>query len=746
MKKLAVISGGCLLAFIVLMAGAGFWIKGHMGEITRRLTGMEMRFSSLGLSYFPMPTIVMANLSVKAGNNSVSVPTVRLYPDLGKILSGQIQFKKAVFEKPLFVVGSLDATSAGATGGTAAQGAPLSTDRIPTKIVMLNQARLVLKAARGDTVLPVSLTAKAEKVGQGLFVQLKNASIDEIGLKFVGDMRIESFAPLRLKVDATQGTFNPTAVKDFLLKFGYLSDQAAAQIPTIRNMDCSGLQFTFDAGSGDLELAADNLNLDKIQFHKLGVKLSDGGTFAVRCSEGTVDAGSVFNWLQQNPQGEKVLQNALSSAKLKTLIPEGNIRLSSLQFSGRRRGAEDPAGALAVDGSLQTKIQGLVLHLVAENGEKQNLTIGQLDATVTLQQGKPTVRIDSLNFNSSKGGNGSITGLIPIPLDLKRMSLRTAIDSLNIFDTTVNLHLAKAGRPKAAFDLSLTSPSFKLAADGVAFIPASKQTDLDLKLRELHIAGPASDAPSPPSKAEPAIDRHFDLSAIQGRKVSAVTFIKHCWLGDLTKLNDVNLQFKSGNDRALLNATMRISGINLGVTAVALPPDRLVTTIETRGTDVDLTSLIACFSTELPVFLSGRLYLVGSFSTQGNSVQSMINAAQGSVTVTVIRASVRRLSSLDPRLGFLLDILRAAHLNSDSADSISFSRGVVSANLKDGRIIIDSFSLIGPLLRTWGSGEFTIKKQHLKLTGSLKTALGVSTAYNIDRFLKREKNDGSSTS
>lgn len=577
---------------------------------------------------------------------------------------------------------------------------------MPAGIIMINRSRLLLESAQGNTVLPVSVTAQAEEVDQSLAVQLKNASIDEIGLKFTGNMNIASFAPLKLNANAIKGTLNPSTVRDFLVKFGYLNNKTAANIPSIKNLAFGKMQLAIDTASGSINLSADNINVDQMGFQKVVIKLTKGGDFSVHCSKGIVDLRSAYGWLQQNPKGEKTLAGILSHANLKVLTA-----------------------------------QGLVLHLVDANGAEQNFTIGQLNTKITVKHSRPSIRVEKLKFNSSRGGKGSIRAVISIPVNLKQISLQSSIKALDIFGTTLDLHINKAGQPKSAFNLALTSPSSKIAATGVAYIPGRDKSDLDVRLTSLHIAGSTAKSRQQPlqAKNKTALEQHFNLSAVKNRTFSATGFIKNCQIENFTSLQDVKLQLKSEHNKTMLHGSMRIGGINLIVAAVTSQPHQLITSVDIRGSDVDLTSVIACFSRELPAYLTGRLYVSGSFSAAGNTLQSIINTAKGSVTVTLSRPEVLRLSGLDPRLSFFLDILRAAGISSDQEDSITFRRGVISANQEKGRIVIDSFSLIGPLLSARGTGEFTIKGRHLKLSGNVKTALGVTTDLNIDRILTKKE-------
>ena len=106
----------------------------------------------------------------------------------------------------------------------------LTTGSIPTQMVaglVVNAGKMFLKA-RDASVQPVTFAVAMEEVKkkeQNISVKLQKFSIDEIGLKFAGDISISSFSPLKIKVDAPEAAINPEAVKDFLVKFGFIQEE-----------------------------------------------------------------------------------------------------------------------------------------------------------------------------------------------------------------------------------------------------------------------------------------------------------------------------------------------------------------------------------------------------------------------------------------------------------------------------------------------------------------------------------------
>ena len=719
MKKALIIVSCCLMMTVIFIFGAGLWIKAHMGEIANQLIGMNIRFENLDFHYLPLPVMVLTDLELEHGQNTVKVPSVELYPDIKEIFTGQIQVRRAILEKPLVLAKATDS-------------GPFSPAAIPVETLVVNRGRLVLATAKG-TAPPLSVTADMEKTGQGISIQVKNASVDEIGLKFAGVITVSSFSPLSLKIYATEGSFDLTALKDFLVKFGYLKQDTAVQVPRIQSLECKGLRLALDAGTGKIHLASESLGFDKNQLHGVVIDLSNRGPYELSFSQGLLDTGSIYGWLIENPKIKEVLDGLLAKAKLKGFSTNGNIRLSSLKMK-RSQGVKGD-----IDGSFDLKANDLLLHVVAQNGEKQSFTISELEAKVTIEKGKPSIQVGCLAFRSSRGGNAKIEGSFALPLDFKGIELEGSFDSVRIFDTNIDLDISKGKEKKLTFDFLLSSPSLEVLAKGLVYVPRPKKTDFEARLTEFRITniGPQEGISNPKDRKQRSED--FDFTLIKDKKVSAKASVQTFRFNYSPELEDVDVIMQCVNNKAILSGTARFCNAGLIVDAVLTPPSELVTQVEAKGVDLDLTSLIACFSRELPVFLTGRVYLYATLSARGDNPQSLLDTANGEMTLTVTGCSVYRLSNLDPRLGFLLDILRVAGVNLPKEDTVTFDKGVIRASLQKGRLLVNSFSLTGPLVSAWGSGDFTMADKRLRLSGQVRTALGITRTLAIDRVLKKRK-------
>ncbi|NIA10383.1 MAG: hypothetical protein GWP10_11815 [Nitrospiraceae bacterium] len=722
MKKLLIIVSCCFVMAAIFIFGVGLWVKTNIGEITSQLTGMDIQFKDLDFHYSPLPVIVLTDLQLEHGQNTVKVPSVKLYPDIKGIFTGQIQVKRAVLEEPLVLAKDM--------GRQSSDSRPFSPTAIPVKTFVVNKGSLILTTAKGTTP-PLSVTANMEKIDQGISVQVKNMSVNEIGLKFAGVVTVSSFSPLKLKIKATEGSFDPTALKNFLVKFGYLKQDVAVQVPKIRSLECKGIQLTLDTGTGKIHFASKSLSFDKNQLQGVVIDLSKRG-YELSFSQGLLDAGSIYSWLIENPKGKEVVDGLLAKAKLKGLSTNGNIRLSSLKIMGSQEAKGD------INGSFELKADGLALNIVSQNGEKQNFTISKLEAKITIEKGKPSVRVGCLAFRSSRGGNAKIDGSFALPPDLKEIEFNGSFDSVRIFDTDIDLDVFKKKEKKLTFDLLLSSPSLQLLAKGLLYVPRHKKTDFEAKLSKFRITNIGSQEGISDPKDREQRSKKFDFTLIKDKKVSVKTIVRTFQFNHLPELEDVDVVMQCINDKAILSGTVRLYDVGLVVDAVLTPPSELATQVEAKGVDLDLTSLIACFSKELPVFLTGKVYLYATLSAKGDNPQSLLDTAEGKMTLTLTRCSVYKLSNLDPRLGFLLDIVRVAGINLHKKDTITFNKGVVRASLQKGQLLVNSFSLTGPLVSAWGSGKFTISDKRLRLSGQVQTALGVTKVLDIDRILKKK--------
>jgi hypothetical protein len=73
-------------------------------EVSRLING-EFRYGEISLSLFPSPHIVLVKPQINIPNTlSASVETIEVYPELIKLLTGRLGFKKTVINQPIATI------------------------------------------------------------------------------------------------------------------------------------------------------------------------------------------------------------------------------------------------------------------------------------------------------------------------------------------------------------------------------------------------------------------------------------------------------------------------------------------------------------------------------------------------------------------------------------------------------------------------------------------------------------------
>ncbi len=747
-KKIFMVSSICLLFFAALVIASGIYINSNIEDITRRHLGAGIQFEAVDFSFTPLPAVMFSQVQIQKGKHKITIPSLVLYPDLLALLKGDIVMRKAVVERPLILSdktpeSDIEKKDSGSTS-PASPSQPLTTAAIPVGMIneiMIRGGKLVLNS-KTEKMPPVTFAVAVENIekkDQTISVQVKDFTIDEIGLKFAGDVAITSFSPLGLKINASKAAINPAALKNFLVEFEFLDASVGGQIPKIEQVTAGGLQLTIDPNSGEMDLVSESLSFGQNQLQNISVHLSKENGYSLKCAKVLMDVGTVQGWVNENPKGKEALEQLFVKAKLKDLRATGKIELSAIDLRGG--GEKGPE----INGTMDLKTEGLKIQLVAENGKEQNFTISQLETRVTLEEGKPSLQVSNLQLASSGGGTGLLTGMLEIPVKLKKARFEATLDSFQIFDTAVNLKAVKNSGDRLTFDMDLTGPSLTLLAKGQLQTPGREKADFWIRMTECRISrgsGTKREVVQAQSKSGGKGDKgnqDFDFSVIKGRKLSGEASVKIFQYNNLPQVNDVHFALTCANNRAVVRGSMGICQVDLFVNAVFMAPNQVIAQIEGKGANMNLTSFMACFSRELPMFLSGKMSVMTSLFVQGNNTQTLLDSAQGDLMVTLRKCTVRKVSRLDDRLDFLVDMLNAAAITSLKDDAVNFRKGLAKAEIRKGKVILDRFSLTGPLLDVWGKGEFLLKKKQLILTGQVQTALGFTNDLKIDRVFQKRK-------
>lgn len=730
MKRILIIVLCCFAALALVFAGAGMYLKSHLKELTGRLAGFELEMAELSVQYFP-PAIRVKGLALDHEGSSLKVPSLKLYPDITMLLSGKVFLKDAVLDEPSVVA---DASKRPEMKDPAGKRRPFSTASFPAKRVQVNQGRFALKGL-GGAILPLAVTGEMESTEHGIQVDLKSAVIEELGFRFSGKILIASISPLIVTVKSEEGIFNPSSVIDFLLKFGYLESEMAGKLPRVKAIQSKGITLAIDRSPEIEAIAAsmDTLALDQAEIKGVNVRLGKGGAFEVAFSQALLDAGSIYSWISDNPAAKESLDKLFGQAKLKGLEAKGALELSALSFAGNWQEPQK------MSGSMDIRAKDLVLKVVSEKGEEQQFTIKELESKVTVKDGKPSLQVSQLLIQPQAGGAGRISGRVSFPVEMKALEMKVSFKDFKAFENTINLTMEKPKGHKLIFDFGLTNPSLKLLAKGMAQEPAKKKLDLEARLDHLQIVREPSDGEPRSETTGEDRPRRFDIGLISGKTFTAEAVVRNFQFDDFPQIRNVQFEVRVENDKAVLRGSLILCDLNLAVDALMIPPSTIASQLEGRAINVDLTSLVACFSRTLPVFLAGRVSLSATVFARGTDTDSMLQDADGDFMITLNGCGVKRLSNLDYRLSFLLDMLKVAGLETRRLDSIDFSKASARANLQKGRLLFNSFSLTGPLMSAWGKGELMIKEKRLRISGQVRGGFGITRDLEIDKVLVKEE-------
>ncbi|MFP3913045.1 MAG: hypothetical protein ACLFUT_13300, partial [Desulfobacteraceae bacterium] len=431
-KKIFIITGASLVFIASVAFAAGVYINANIEDLTRKHVGAGIQFDSIRFRYSPMPNILLTDVQVDYDQNRAEIPSLTLYPDLLALMKGRIVLDRVVVEDPrIFAERTTPATPSGPRTSPMLTPAGIPAERV--RGLQIKGGQMILKGHDGSR--PVSFAVameNIEKSGQAIKVQVKDFTLDELGIRFAGNIAISSFSPLKLQVEAPEASLNPAEIKDFLIRFGFIKEDLGHQIPKIAHIAAKDFTLDIDPDVEKFQLSSQTLQFDQNQLADVSVGLLKGGRYDVKCAELLLEAGTVHQWLKENPKGREALHSLLDKARLKDLSAQGKVKLSAVELSGTQ-GEET-----ALNGSMNLSTEGLKVHLISETGEEQDFTISRLDTRVTVKQGQPALQISQLQFSSLKGGTGLIRTTMAFPLKLREVVFNTTLNSLKVFDTTLN--------------------------------------------------------------------------------------------------------------------------------------------------------------------------------------------------------------------------------------------------------------------------------------------------------------------
>lgn len=428
-KKSILIAG--LVATVVLICSAVL-VRVYFADAAQKLlsemTDMGVVMEDIELHYSPLPSLLIRNLEVKSGTDTVRVPLLEIYPDISSLFRGQVKLRHVVLQDPDVL------TAAHRSGSESAGGAIELPAVFPDKLDVVSGK---LQLTNGYQGTPLTVSASVEKESGGFAFNVRSASIAELGFKFSGRLDMISSSPLRMNLQASECAIDPAAFLGFLTGFGYMPNSTAPELAEVGKFETRDLDFSVDSAAGTMSIKAGGLLLDSTSGKNMSLQLGQGGSFEVSLDEAQVDAGELYAMAQKSERGRNATASLCESAKLKSISPQGKLILKSVVLSSGSSVAKGPSGKMTV------AAKDLVLVLESLDGKKQELTISDIDADVEIKDGKPVVSVRTFNVASATGGDCRMQASFAFPFDLRRARFKAEAFDFSVFDYVVTCDAEK---------------------------------------------------------------------------------------------------------------------------------------------------------------------------------------------------------------------------------------------------------------------------------------------------------------
>ncbi|MGE4194214.1 MAG: AsmA-like C-terminal region-containing protein [Pseudodesulfovibrio sp.] len=705
------------LATLAVLAGVLGLLRVYLAEATellvQELTGAGARVERIDIGYLP-PSVTLHNVAFDTGSGRFEAPRIDLYPDFSRLMEGEVSLDRAVLDRPLLRTGGPE--------GSEGPGGAMDPALLPRSL-HIRDASLVVDRD-GVPGSPVSFSADVEKRAVGAGFVVNSMSIPEFGLTFGGTVDVDSADSLKIGVNARHGTFNPSRLLEFLRRFNYLDALQLAMFGGTQKVAAEAFRLDFDAGTGAVAFAARSLSVDASGLADVAVEAVPGGDWALTCREGTLDAAQIVALVRAHPEGGKHFADGVHTLGLKELAAEGAVSLRDVRVQSR-------TGAPGPTGSLSLASPSLKLSLVSSRGEKQDVVLENFDGTVTLKDGRPLVGVNRLELASSAGGSGSFKGELSFPFALAGTRFQAEARQLDWFGTVLDGTADKKDSSRTTFDVTVNSGSVQVAAKGLARRELGGRSNWSVVFDDFRLAAGGSEADGEDAKP-------FDFGFVRDASMSGTIVARRLQYNDLPVIRDLSAKVVPAEGGLVIRGRGRVCLMRADL-EMALAPDALAASVAVTGKGVPLPGVLGCFVDELPVYLRGRLTVQANFLMQGGSGRELRKSLRGSVVTRLQGMQVLKLSNLDRRLGFFMEIMNAVNLEPDMGDTLSFRDGLVSASMGNGRVELKAVRFGGERVSVDGKGNFGLADKRLRLDAKVGTPFGVNKDVSIDMILAEEK-------
>ena len=729
MKSKALFLWGPIISLAVLLGGVGLlrvYLAETAGVLVEELTGAGAEIESMDVAWFP-PHVTIYGLKVDTGTERISAPRIDLFPNLSNVFAGEVTLDKAVLEQPVL--------QTVLQRGVSEDDSPtqFNTDILP-KIISIRNAAFVVDDG-GVESQPVTFSADVEKEG-GFALSVKSMTIPEFGLTFSGLVDVQSTDPMKLTVDAQKGAFNPSTLLDFLHRFEYLSPDQLAMFTETKAVSADGFVMHFDAKTKDIEFTAKTFALDSSSFNDLVIKSSKDG-WSLGCTTGQLDSAQMLALTRAHPDGSKALDKGIDGMGLKSLKTQGGLILKDVALQSSTKGR--------TSGSLSLTTPSFTVGLISKKDEAQTMTLNNFDGGVTFKNGKPTVSIISLEVASSAGGDATVAGEAAIPFSLAGTRFLAEARQFNWFKTLLNGTASKKDGRQINFDMVVKSPAFDITAKGLARNEFGGRNKWSAVLDNLVILTEQDDENETATLTaqekiaqEAALDETFDFDFVREGTLSGKIAVRRLQYNDLPVMRDMAARIQSVRGRTIVRGRGRLCLMKVEIESVFAPDEMAIKTM-VRGSGVQLPGVLGCFVNELPIYLRGRLTVQGNFLVHGKTPRQVKDSIAGDVVLRVKNLQVLKLSNLDQRLGFFLELLNSVDAGPDEGDSVTFGNALVAAKVQKGLIDLDTVRFTGKKVSVDGKGRLDTKEKRLKLDAYVTTPYGIGKDISIDSPMGEEK-------
>lgn len=710
-------------ALLVITAGAGWMIKIYFAEAAQKLisemtdTGVVME--DVEFHYNPLPSLYVKNMQIVDGNRNVKIPLLKVYPDLGELVKGNIRLHQLVVQNPIIT------SPAGYSGDSSTFGSAYTLPAAFPQNIEIISGRLSLTGS-GESE-PLTISADLQNGGSdsvGMAFNVRSASIKELGFDFSGNIDLKSITPLKLGLRASTCSIDPADFLGFLTGFGYLGNSTIPELASAENFKTEDLDFQVDTVTGTMNFSAESLILDGSSGKGLKLNIARDGGFSLAISEAEISAGEFYSMAIKSDRGRNALQSICNSAHLKSITPEGSLVLKNVTLSSA---GDSVTGGKGLNGRFTLSAKNLNLTLSSLDGRAQKLSISDLDADVEVRDGKPVVSVRKFSLASSEGGSMVAQASFPLPFEYRKARFSGAAKKLKIFGNVLTLNAEKKTPLITGFDLKYRNRKTSVASSGNLKLPYYGVDGVEAVLSSLHITSVSEKV----SINENDSDQPFDFRPLLSKGLNGSAVIRSFAYNEWP-FSNIHASLSSGSDRAVIKAKGLLFHLNLNADVV-LSADQMAAQCSVKGRGASLPGLIACFAKDLSVYLTGNVFLDGNVFVQGTSINNLIDSIQGQGLLKINDLNVYRLSNLDERLGFLIDMLKIVSVSPGEKDSLAFNSAVLKASIAGKKVFFDSFTLRGPLLQAWGDGHYDMAQRRFILDGKVKSSVGTVNSLNIDR-------------